>query len=502
VEIDVALQGSTLKFNDIKVSNLGGARLAVRGSVADYDSTLPHPDIAFNFEAPDMSKVLKIVGGTAPPDLGLVKVSGGIEGTIEALNIKQLNVSAEGQTALVNGILTMPGASKGPPSTIGYKGSITANGQTIEGSVDAKVADRPSITADLKTSLLDVDKLGTGAPPPAAARGRPAAPASNAPIDTSALRAFDASVRLVAGTLVSSPLRISSADLALTLKDGVLTISHFKGGLYGGSLDLSGTVDGSKPGFMAIDFRGNASGIGLGEMLRSTSGSNQFGGSVKITIDGRLNASGITLKGAGATSQQLKGSMAGGAQLSGHIFVGADKALTMIGSAAAGAVSGVIDNTLGSALGIVGQRGGVGVSNLLNAASLVLNRFVNRDNPIAGHVDIAGGVLSDRSLIVQGDRATANIATRTNLAASTTDTTVNIMIAEDGSAPYLIATVRGPLSSPSYNVARGTAKDPPGFVNTLTTVPNQVISPVQKIIPNVPVPSIPIPNPIPGLFGR
>src|SRR5262249_30654050 len=211
--------------------------------------------------------------------------------------------------------------------------------------------------------------------------------------------------------------------------DGVLAVSHFKGAIYGGSLNLSGAVNGSQPGHLAFDFTGEASGIGLGEMLRNMSGSNQFGGAVKITVDGRLNASGLTFKGAGSTSQQIRSSMAGGAQLSGHIFVGADKALTVIGSAAAGAVGGVIDNTLGSALGIVGQRGGVGVSNLLNAASLVLNRFVNRDNPISGHVDIAGGVLSDRSLIVQGDRATANIATRTSFAASTTDTTVSIMIA-------------------------------------------------------------------------
>jgi uncharacterized protein involved in outer membrane biogenesis len=500
VEIDIALHGSTLKLNDIKVSNLGGARLAVRGSVADFDSSLPHPDIAFNFEAPDIGRVLKIVGGTAPPDLGMVRASGGIDGTIEAVTFKQLNVSAQGQTAQVNGTLTMPGAAKGPPSTIGYKGSVTANGQTIEGTVDAKVADRPSITADLKTSLLDVDKLGTGSPPPTAARGRPPAAPAAAPIDTTAMRAFDASVRLVAGTLISSPLHISNADLAITLKDGVLTISHFRGGLYGGGLDLSGVVDGSKPGHLALDFKGNASNIGVGEMLRSMSGSNQFGGAVKVTVDGKLNASGLTVKAAGATSAQVRSSMAGGAQLSGHLFVGADKALTMIGSAAAGAVGGVIDNTLGSALGIVGQRGGVGVSNLLNAASLVLNRFVNRDNPISGQVDIAGGVLSDRGLLIQGDRATASIATRTNLAASTTDTTVNIMIAEDGSAPYMIATVRGPLSSPSYNVVRGTAKDPPGFVNTLTSVPNQVLSPVERIIPNVPIPSIP--NPIPGLFGR
>jgi len=503
VEIDIALQGSMLKLNDIKVSNMGGARLAVRGSVADFDSSLPHPDIAFNFEAPDISKVLKIVGGTAPSDLGMVRASGGIDGTIESVTIKQLNVSAQGQTVQVNGTLTMPGAAKGPPSTIGYKGSMTANGQTIEGTVEAKVADRPSITADLKTSLLDVDKLGTGSPPPAAARGRPGPAPAAAPIDTAAMRAFDASMRLVAGTLVSSPLRISNADLAITLKDGVLTISHFKGGLYGGSLDLSGVVDGSKPSYLALDLKGNASSIGVGEMLRSMSGSNQFGGSVKVTVDGSLNASGITVKAAGATSAQVRNSMAGGAQLGGHLFVGADKALTMIGSAAAGAVGGVIDNTLGSALGIVGQRGGVGVSNLLNAASLVLNRFVNRDNPISGRVDIAGGVLSDRGLLIQGDRATASIATRTNLAASTTDTTVNIMIAEDGSAPYMIATVRGPLSNPSYNVVRGTAKDPPGFMNTLTNAGSQVISPVERIIPNVPNVPIPnIPNPLGGLFGR
>jgi hypothetical protein len=236
-------------------------------------------------------------------------------------------------------------------------------------------------------------------------------------------------------------------------------------------------------------------------MLRSTSGSNQFGGVIKVTIDGKLNANGITIKGSGTTSDQLKSSMAGGAQLSGYVFAGADKAATMIGSAATGVVGGVIDNTLGSALGIVGQKGGVGVSNLMNAASLVLNRFVNRDNPISGHVDIAGGVLTDRSLVVQGDKCAAHIATRTNLGNSTTDTTVNFILAEDSSAPYMITTVRGPLSSPSLNVARGTAKDPPGMVNTLTNV-------VPNVIPNVGgaggiIPKLPIPNlPLPNLFGR
>ena len=66
VDVDVALQGTTLRLNDVKVSNLGGGRLAVRGTVANYSAPQPRADIAFNFEAPDMSRVLKVAGTTAP----------------------------------------------------------------------------------------------------------------------------------------------------------------------------------------------------------------------------------------------------------------------------------------------------------------------------------------------------------------------------------------------------------------------------------------------------
>src|SRR4030095_10472087 len=117
---------------------------------------------------------------------------------------------------------------------------------TIEGAVDAMLGHRPQITADLKTTLLDLDRLGGGSAPPQPPPRRPGAPPPAAPaeaIDTSPLRSIDASVKLVAATLVSSPLRLSNADLAATLKDGVLTIQHFKGGLYGGTLELSGLLN-------------------------------------------------------------------------------------------------------------------------------------------------------------------------------------------------------------------------------------------------------------------
>ena len=311
---------------------------------------------------------------------------------------------------------------------------------------------------------------------------------------------------------MASGLRIANATLAVTLKDGVLTISSFRGALYGGALAFTGTVNASQPA-LALEMRGDATGISLAEMLRSTAGTNQFGSAIAVTIDGRLNATGITVRGGGTTSEHIRASLAGGANLGGHLFVGADRALQLLGSAAAGAASGVIDNTLGSALGIIGQRGGIGVGNMLTAISLVLNRFVNHDSPISGHIEMAGGIVTDRGLAVQGNRATANVVTRTNLVASTTDTTINFVIAEDPSAPYLVTTARGPLSSPSLGVARGTAKDPPGMISTLP-IPGVGNLPGIGSIPGIgslipgqgggqqrsPIPNIPLP--LPNIFGR
>jgi len=501
IDVDVGLQGSTLKLNQVDVSNLGGARLAVRGSVANFSAPTRRPDIAFNFDAPDIDKVTKIAGGT-PTGLGKVTASGGVTGTAEQFTLRELTFVAGTDTVKVNGAVSAPGAATGTPTSVGFKGDVSVNGQTVGGTVEVKVAGRPMITADLKSTSLDLDRLQSRnaaparpAPPPRGQAAPAAAPGK--PIDLSGLRGFDASVKFVAGTLVSAPLRIGNADLAATLKDGVITLQHFKGALYGGTLALSGIVDGSKPA-LAIDFKGDANNISLGEMLRAMHGSNQFGSAVKVTIDGQLSATGISVKGAGATSEQIKSSMAGGAQIGGHVLVGADKALVALTSGAAGAVGGVIDNTLGNVLGAVGQRGIA--TNILTAASVVLNRFVNRNNAISGRLDIAGGVLTDKGLAVSGDRATANISTRTNLVASSTDTTLNLMIAEDPSAPYIVASVRGPTSNLSYNVSRGTAKDPPGMVNTLTNAIPGVGGgsgggqQAPSIIPKLPG--------LPNLFGR
>ena len=133
---------------------------------------------------------------------------------------------------------------------------------------------------------------------------------------------------------------------------------------------------------------------------------------MKVTIDGRLNANGIAVRAAGSTADQIRGSMAGGANLGGHIFVGADKALQILGGAATGVAGGVIDNTWATPWARSANRAAsasatFSIPHLAGAESLV-----NHDSPISGHVDIAGGVLDRQGLAVHGNRATANIDTR------------------------------------------------------------------------------------------
>ena len=490
VDLDIARQAGTLKLNDFKVSSLAGARLEVRGAVANYWTSEPRANVAFRFDAPDIDRVLKLAGAT-PTGLGAVSASGSATGTWGSLAIREGAVSALGSTVRATGALALLGVTEGKIRSVSYKGSIVVNDQPIDASIAADLAGRPNISADLKADVFDFGKLDrAGATPRLAARGPPVV--DSQAINTASLRSFDGKFRLSAAILRGAPMHFGNADIAAELKDGRLTIVHLKGGLYGGSLSLAGMVDVTQP-TLAFDLKGDANGIRVGDMMRGMSGTNEVGSLIKVTLDGILNANDIALRGTGSTVEELKASLAGGARVSGHIHPRADRFLQVVGAAATGVTGGVIDATLGNLMRLFGDKGGVGVGNLLNAISLVLNRFVNHDNPLSGDVDIANGVLGDRHLQIQGSGATARISTRTNLGKATTDTTISFTLTEDPSAPYLIMTARGPLAGPSYSATRGSAKDPPGMVDILSNIQK-----VPSLLPSISIPMPHIPNP----FGR
>jgi AsmA family/AsmA-like C-terminal region len=488
VELDVARAAGTLNLHTFKIASLAGARVSLQAAIANYWTKDPKANLAFDFHAPDIDRVLKLIG-RPPSGVGSLTMAGGAAGSWEKLAVRDFTVDAMGWQVLANGVLAAPQAGDGSIKSVSWKGGIRVNGQPIEAMIDADLSGvRPMVNADLRTGVLDFGGLaarGRGAP-------RTTTVPESEPIGTPLL-SVDGTLKVSAASLGGAPLPLGNAEIAATLKEGVLTIAHFTGGLDGGTIALSGVIDGSKPS-LSFDLRGEASGIDLAQMLRRQSGSNEIGSLVRITIDGRLDATGIALRGSGTTIAGLRSSLAGGAELKGHVRARADRFMALLGSAATGAVGGAIDVTLGNIMSVLGDRGGVGAANLLNAVSLVLYRYVNHDSPLAGRVEIADGLLTDRDLTLRGNGATASIATRTDLSRATTDTTINFVLAEEPSAPYLIVTARGPIASPSFHAVRGQAKDPPGVFDKLPSLPHVTV-------PSIPIPHIPVPH-IPNPFGR
>jgi hypothetical protein len=491
VDIDIARDAGMLKMNEVRVANLAGAHIALRGAVAGYWTDKPRADFAFDFDVPDMDRVLKLAGGGGPAGppagLGALRLRGGVAGSWDGLILRNCALDAMGWSVLANGALALPDAADRKKGS--YRGSIVVNGQPIEAVIDADLSGaKPVIAADLRTDRLDFGRLGGARPPHATAN------LQSQPFGTP-LNSVDGTLKVSVASVGGAAVPLGDAEIAATLKDGVLTVSQFKSGLYGGTISLAGVVDGRRPS-LSFDFKGEARDIKLAELLRHGLGTNEIGSLIRITIDGSVSATAVALRGNGTTVADLRRSLAGGAELSGHVLARADRFLQILGSAATGAVGGVLDVTVGNIMSAFGDKGGVGVGNLLNAISLVLYRYVNHDNALAGHVEITGGVLSDRNLTLQGNRATATIATRTDLANATTDTTINFMLAEEPSAPYLIVTARGPLGSPSFQAVRGSASDPPGMTRIFQNLPHVPM-------PSISIPTLHIPTPhIPNIFGR
>ena len=123
----------------------------------------------------------------------------------------------------------------------------------LAGTLTMSIDDRPRLTADLTSSLLDLDALlvknkdsaaaetgdsagdgGSGAPGEAAEAERLF---SDEPLDLAALSEADAEIALSVSNLRYGGLALRNAVVAVNLKDGVLRIDPLRASLADGSLD-------------------------------------------------------------------------------------------------------------------------------------------------------------------------------------------------------------------------------------------------------------------------
>jgi uncharacterized protein involved in outer membrane biogenesis len=492
VEANATVQGNLLTIDGVKVADLLGAKLDLKGTVADF-SRQPRFDLTFNATIPDTEKLLvyaqlpKFINGKIGPS----SASGGVAGTFDALSLRNATVTMLGSTAHATGALKLGqafsydfsnfslqaadagrliavAAGRAPTTSVGaiaangtlkgtdkqatFNGEFAALGARTHGSLAATLGARPNITVKLRVpGTFDVDQvLGVSASPPGSAvvampaagaaplPVRKAGVATGKPIDLSGLKAFDATISLETSTTSIASLNVPYADLEATLRNGVLTISKLTGQFYGGAVDFTGTINASGQ-TVTVDMTGSLQGIYVGEMLRGTAGTNNFNNpNLSLSIDGKLSATGIQLKAQGKSPEEIRNNLTATAGLSGYVYPSVTQ--------------GSIDFA----------RFATGVGSIFSDdmafISAMLRAFVNRQNPIQGQMSIGGGAVTLHNPTVAGAGTTATIASNTSLTAETTDTVVSINTGNDQTRSDFVINIRGPVASPTVTTGRGPSR--------------------------------------------
>lgn len=491
-EANATLQGNLLTLDSAKVANLLGAKLDLKGTVADF-ARKPRFDLTFNATVPDTEKLLdyarlpKFLNGKIGPSTA----SGGVAGTFEALTLRNATVTMLGSTARATGALKIgdavsydfsnfsmqtadagrliavasgrapttgvgamaaSGSLKGTDKRATFNGAFDALGARTQGTLDATLGARPNITAKLRVpGTFDIDQLlgvsahspGTAIASVAAAGAAPlpvrkAGVATSKPIDLSGLKAFDATISLETSATSIASLNVTYADLEATLRNGVVKISKLTGQFYGGAVDFTGTIDASGQS-VVVDLTGSLQGIYFGEMLRGTAGTNTFGDpNLTVSVDGKLSAMNIHIKGRGNSPEEIRNSLTGTAGLSGFVY----PAVTQ----------GSIDFArFATSVGSIFSEG-------MAFNSAMLQGFINRQNPIQGQLSIGGGALTLHNPTVAGANTTATIASSTSLTAETTNTVVSINTGNDRTPSDFVISVKGSLAAPTITTGRGPSR--------------------------------------------
>ncbi len=501
VDADVTLRGGRLTITDARIAGIAGGALSLKGSVANL-AAAPIFDLNIGAQNVNVERLAKLAHQPPPTKapIGALTVQGGIAGTASDLTMRDLQIAAlgsqlrlTGKLALqqggprydfsafslrtddlgrlfaaigqeppgVTGDISAAGALQGDPKVVSYRGNFALKGIQAQGSVRVDIAAAPRITADLRVGDLDIDKLfgGSTAGPAAGGTGGGGAGGrhSRAPIDLSPLKALDGQFKLVAATLQKGVWRLENAQLEASLKAGVLSIARLNGGFYGGTLDLTGKIDGARaPGH--LDARVIAANVNLGRFVPAVVGSNRIGGVMNANVV--FNAS-------LASVHDLVGTVDADGKINGTVRFNvtdaerlAGQAVGVVGGVVTQGAAGVLRDITGPVIGGVARGAGDAVEGLGLAVRIAMDRFVGRNAPMTGDITVRDGVLSTNNTRVDGERAWAMVVANVNLPVWTQDTTLNVFVQEDPSRPAVTVRQTGSVDNPQRAIATSGAGAP------------------------------------------
>ncbi len=384
-----------------------GGSLAAKGSAGSL-LTAPELDLALDLRQPDLSALVAVFA----PDQALPAGSGGID--------LKAQVAGSPQRMTVSGIA-------------GRVGPTDLSGEVIYDNSGA----RPLITADLDAGELPLAAFGL-----AGAGGEDgAAPAPNSDerwssqaIDTGPLRRFDADIDLQAETLIHEEWRLEQATVLAKLRDGVLTIERLDGGLFGGSVAVTGTVTAQQD--IAADLSVTAEQVDTAKLAGVLGGVDRVSGPLSFSAD-------MTTR--GISQRELVDNLNGTGLIDGKLQARAsaeEKGLAVL-------------------LGFLGSQVKE-VQGIADAAFLILNAFGGEAASLSGTLNIENGVIRTDDGRLDGQGAFALLrGMAANLPDWQIDFATQLFQNADTENPFVTLGLIGPLDDPNTKLG-GLAMTPSG----------------------------------------
>ncbi|MEO1266174.1 MAG: AsmA family protein, partial [Pseudomonadota bacterium] len=315
--IDITIQGRSLRDR----ATINGQML-VRGTTMNFDATLGVPrdlltgrpaDIAVKLASDDVAGTLNgkvdLTGATV--FRGPLFASSASLSRIAKLAAYQAPNADQLGNMKVAGDLVVRGPEVNLNRARITLGEVQASG-ALGGRFDGP---RPALTADLKINQLDIDKFTAGAagvaPGALPASSTPGSAAASGggqpnsiddllrrsqvkgfvgrdgwdatPIDTSVLRAADVRVKVQAGPVTGSGVRLDSARLRLALNNGSARLDVDDAKLYDGTLRGIVTLDPAKPG-LRLGANMRANGFAARRLLKDFAGVDMLAASTDARI--------------------------------------------------------------------------------------------------------------------------------------------------------------------------------------------------------------------------
>ena len=235
-------------------------------------------------------------GSTVPLEITL---DGSIRLTsdLSRLQLDQLKTTVDG--ALTKPVInTVSGALIMTPAKGDFVIDTRLPGGDVRGQLVWSPLESPEIKLDITTERLDLDQIHPAIPAATNATSKETAPkevstASEpvagptsvpAPLPVGPLRDLDLALRVAAGQLIVSGQSINTAQVSMTVRDGIADIEYVRGVLHEGQLDTRITLNARRP-IVEADVEGGLKGVNMDLLLASAGNTDAATGRVELAWD-------------------------------------------------------------------------------------------------------------------------------------------------------------------------------------------------------------------------